>query len=257
MTPPLWTLSLYQAVMILAAVLSVPCLLMYRNRWMNRAGSFLMVGVTVAWASRLNVASHLPMFGAYESALSLAFFTGVILLLESRDQSYFSFYPSIVALLLYHGGRYSSNVYALTISERGFWVHLHSLAAFVSFGLAVLLVFASVLTLLKREVEIKKILLIFYLFYTLTIISGSFYSFLLFGKPWTFDPIETMNLASFLALTTLLHVVSFENWSPRKTAPWTILCCLLLVLAYRLILLFPPESTYHIFDIDLRIHVTK
>ena len=259
MTTPGWFIDLYQAAMISALILSIPSVLMYSNRWTNRVAVLIFGVVAVTWISRYAITGHFPMFGAYESALSLAFFSGTILLPASKlhQQSYLSFYPSIVAALLYHGKRYSSTIYALTISERGFWVHLHAIVAFVCFGLAVLLFLASVLVLLGNNAPIKKLLLFFYLLYTLTIITGSFYEFLLFGRVWSFDPIETMNLACFLGFTTLAHMISFQNWAPRRIASWSIFCSLLLVAAYRLILIFPPETTYHIFDIDLRIHLVR
>jgi hypothetical protein len=40
-----------------------------------------------------------------------------------------------------------------------------------------------------------------------------------------------------------------------KARPWNLLGVLLLVLAYRLILIFPPTSTCHLLDIDLRMHI--
>jgi ABC-type transport system involved in cytochrome c biogenesis permease subunit len=223
----------------------------------QRGGAVVLFPVAAAWVLRFAITGHFPIFGAYESALSLVFFTGITLWLGGRisKQPLLCLYSPIVAGMLIHGSRYSREIWALTISERGFWVHLHAIFAFVAFGLAMCLLSASFLVLLGRNAPMKKITLILVTFYALNIISGSFYRFLLFGTAWSFDPIEAMNLACFLALTTLIHLMSFTRLPAKKAAAWSIVCVVLFVLAYRLILVFPGWSSYHILDIGLRSHI--
>jgi len=220
-------------------------------------GVVMLFPVTTAWAFRISTTGHLPIFGAYESAMSLAFFAGITLWFASRfyKRALLCLYPPIVAFLFLHGSQYSQEIWALTISERGFWVHLHAIFAFVAFGLAMCLLSAAFLVLIGRDAPLKKITLILIAFYALNIISGSFYRFLLFGSAWSFDPIEAMNLACFFALTTLIHLMSFTRLDEKKAAAWSIVCVVLLVLAYRLILIFPGWSSYHILDIALRSHI--
>jgi ABC-type transport system involved in cytochrome c biogenesis permease subunit len=259
MTPPDWLLAAYELLIWTALVLSLVGLVLRSLTVAHRCGMVLTALVLAVWLLRFWKARHLPMFGAYESALSLACFAGIVMLIYSfrqRQSNPFLFiYPPAVFLLLLHGSRYSAEIWALTISERGFWVHLHAIAAFAAFGVALCLAAASVLVLINRQLQLHGLLLNFMLLYTLTIVSGSFYRFLLFGDAWSFDPMESMNLACFLAFTTLLHLTISRQWPARKTAGWSLFCLLLLVLAYRLILVFPAWSSYHILDIDLRSHI--
>jgi ABC-type transport system involved in cytochrome c biogenesis permease subunit len=258
MTPPDWLLAAYELLIWTALVLSLVGFALRSLTVVHRSGVVLALLVSVVWLLRFWKARHLPMFGAYESALSLACFAGIVMLIYSyrqRQSPFLFLYPPAVFMLLLHGSRYSPDIWALTISERGFWVHLHAIAAFAAFGVALCLAAASVLVLAKREQQLHGLLLTFMLLYTLTITSGSFYRFLLFGDAWSFDPMESMNLACFLAFTTLLHLTISRQWPGRKTAGWSLFCLLLLVLAYRLILVFPAWSSYHILDIDLRSHI--
>ena len=257
MTPPQTQIVLDTAVIALGLGLSLLSLARRSIPFAHRAGVAVAVLVLAAWSLRFWSAGHFPIFGAYESALSLACFGGLALWLvglRSRQPLAWLF-PAMAALLLLHGGLYSREIWALTISERGFWVHLHAIFAFAAFALGMCLVSASILVFRGYRPPLRPILLGFAALYALNIVSGSYYRFLLFGVPWSFDPIEAINLACFLAFTTLIHMVSFRRWSPKKTAAWSIVCFVFLVLAYRLILVFPSWSSYHILDIGIRTHI--
>ena len=85
--------------------------------------------------------------------------------------------------------------------------------------------------------------------------SGSFYKFLLFGRAWSFDPIETLGLVAWVAYGGLLHMHVFAGWEGRRLAAWSFALFVILVVSYRGIVYFPSWSTYHIFDMDLRMHL--
>ncbi len=61
---------------------------------------------------------------------------------------------------------------------------------------------------------------------------------------------------AWLAYGTLLHMQLLAGWEGRRLAVWCLSLFLLLIVSYRGIVYFPAWSTYHIFDMDLRIHVT-
>ena len=86
--------------------------------------------------------------------------------------------------------------------------------------------------------------------------SGSFYKFLLFGKAWSFDPIETMGFIAWVAYGTLLHMNLFAGWKGRQLAKWCLFLFVLLVVSYRGIVYFPSWASYHILDMDLRLHLS-
>ena len=62
-------------------------------------------------------------------------------------------------------------------------------------------------------------------------------------------------LIAWIAYGTLLHMHLFAAWRGRRLAAWCLGLFALLVVSYRGIVYFPPVSTYHIFDMNLRIHV--
>ncbi|NIP15989.1 MAG: hypothetical protein GWN02_07605, partial [Gemmatimonadetes bacterium] len=72
---------------------------------------------------------------------------------------------------------------------------------------------------------------------------------------WSFDPIETLGFVAWMAYGTLLHLHLMAGWEGRRLASWCAALFVLLTVSYRAIVYFPPSSTYHIFDMDLRIHV--
>jgi ABC-type transport system involved in cytochrome c biogenesis permease subunit len=85
--------------------------------------------------------------------------------------------------------------------------------------------------------------------------SGSIYKFLLFGRAWSFDPIETLGLVAWVAYGSLLHMHLLSGWNGRRLAYWCVGLFVLLIVSYRVIVYFPSWSTYHIFDMDIRMHV--
>ena len=94
-----------------------------------------------------------------------------------------------------------------------------------------------------------------FLLHTAMLASGSFYKFLLFGQAWSFDPVETLGLLVWLAYGTLLHLHMMAGWEARRLAGWCLGVFVLLIVSYRGIVYFPAWSTYHIFDMDLRMHI--
>ena len=59
-----------------------------------------------------------------------------------------------------------------------------------------------------------------------------------------------------MAYGTLLHMVLFAGWEGRRLAAWCVGLFFVLVVSYRGIVYFPAWATYHIFDMDLRIHLS-
>jgi len=220
-----------------------------------------------AWIVRWSVAGHLPLFGTYESALSLA----VAVLLGGLLARYRSTGPpgiwpvacGAAALLVAHGLRFDPTAYALTISERSWVVDVHAILAWAAFGgLLVNAGFAlrRLVGRLSDESRIDRLLSfslsLGFLLHTGMMVSGSFYKFLLFGQAWSFDPIESLGFVAWVSYGTLLHMHLFAGWEGRRLAKWCIGLFIVLIVSYRGIVYFPAWSTYHIFDMDLRMHLT-
>lgn len=245
-------------------------LLRGRPSW-GRAAGYLAWGygaaIVVAWALRYRLAGHLPLFGTYESALSLALTLMLVAiaweLVARRELPLAPMAALLSGVLLLHGDAYDPTPYALTISERSWVVDVHSWVAWMAFAvLAINAILAARLLLRTHEGDdegdrglLFSLELGFFL-HTAMLASGSFYKFLLFGSAWSFDPIETLGFVAWMAYGTLLHLHFFARWRGRRLGAWCVALFVLLVISYRGIVYFPAWSTYHIFDMDLRLHVT-
>jgi ABC-type transport system involved in cytochrome c biogenesis permease subunit len=230
-------------------------------------GLVCFVVVLGGWLARWRIAGHLPLFGTFESSLSLALAVLLsALVVWSRSGRRAAPWPiacGVSAALVAHGFGFDRTVYALTISESSWVVDLHALCAWAAFGvLAINAGFALHRILVGGEEALAAdrrlawSLGLGFLFHTAMMVTGSFYKFLLFGRAWSFDPIETLGLVAWLAYGTLLHMQLLAGWGGRRLAVWCLSLFVLLIVSYRGIVYFPAWSTYHIFDMDLRIHVT-
>lgn len=228
------------------------------------AGPGLCALTAIAWGFRAWEAGHLPLFGTYESALSLALAVvaaGVVLDLWTHQRPGLApVFALVAAALLVHGYRFDATPYALTISERSLAVDLHAVVSWVAFGAltanAALSVRALVVApgaggeqLLTRSLELG------FFLHTAMLVSGSFYKFLLFGKAWSFDPIETLGMLTWVAYGTLLHLALLGGWRGKRLAQWSLFVFVWLIISYRLIVYFPAWASYHIFDLNLRLHL--
>ncbi len=225
----------------------------------NLFGIISFYFLTILWALRFYNSQHLPFFGAYESSLSILFFSGLVLYFTKllKKENYFFLYPLLSLFFLIHSSFYSNKIWAMTISERSIFIYFHAIFAYISFGLNFLSLNISILKLFKKDTKINLVnsLLLFFFFYTLMFSIGVIYRFFLFGKFFSFDPMESIHLFIFLIYTTLIHNGIFYKWEDKRLAKGVIFCFILFTISYRIILLFPPQSTYHIIDIEKRLHI--
>jgi len=226
----------------------------------------LALAVT-AWLGRWRLAGHLPLFGTYESALSLAvavLSAGLIArLVWPEGRIAWPMAGAVAAATVAHGRLFSTDAYALTISERSWVVDVHAVMAWAAFGcLAVNAGLALQRVVVRRpsgawaDRALTGSLGLGFLLHSAMLASGSLYKFMLFGSAWSFDPIETLGFVAWVSYGTLLHMHLLAGWPARRLAGWCLALFVILVLSYRGIVYFPSWSTYHIFDMDLRLHVT-
>ena len=266
-----WLASVLVALSVIASATGFAAWLRPGSLRLQLAGDLLgppcLVLGLLAWGVRWRLAGHLPLFGTYESSLSLA----VAVLLASALARFL--YPRPVgtwpvaccatALVVAHGLSFDATAYPLTISERSWVVDVHAFLAWAAFGGLLVNAGFALLRLTGRfrdEARIDRLLALSlslgFLLHTSMLVSGSFYKFLLFGHAWSFDPIETLGLVAWIAYGTLLHMHLFAGWDGHRLARWCVGVFVLLLISYRGIVYFPAWSTYHIFDMDLRMHLT-
>jgi ABC-type uncharacterized transport system permease subunit len=228
-----------------------------------------MVGLALAlaaWIVRWRAAGHLPLFGTYESSLSLA--AAVLLgalVARLRVRVAAGVWPPacvVAGLIVAHALPYDRTIYPLTISERSWVVEIHAWIAWAAFAALSINAALALMRIVRGEWAhfsnrwLSFSLSLGFALHTAMMATGSFYKFLLFGQAWNFDPIETLGFVAWVAYGTLLHMHLFAAWEGARLARWCLAVFVLLVVSYRGIVYFPSWSTYHIFDMDLRTHIT-
>ncbi len=240
---------------LLCALVAAP-VLGGRAPWRSRAAAVVLaVAAAGVWIARFPEAGHLPLFGTYENALSVALATTIAGACWPRAATVTSL---VAALVLAQGVAYDPTPYALTISERSLVVDVHAIlawAAFAVFAVALGLALRVAFQRERSEPQLERILTLGFVLHTAMIVSGSLYKFMLFGTVWSWDPIETMALITWLAYGTLLHMPLLAGWSSCRLARWSLGTFAVLAVSYRAIVYFPSFATYHVFDLALKLHL--
>jgi ABC-type transport system involved in cytochrome c biogenesis permease subunit len=255
----------YLALTIVAALSGAFGLLAIRRAAVARASlltsDFVALLSLALWVWRWIAAGHLPLFGTFENALSVAAATLVAgAAFDARRRAVLAAPAAslFAAIVLAQGFAYDPAIYELTISERSLVVDLHAILAWLAFGVfavnCALAARAAFTRDEKTQPFLESTLTLGFVLHTAMIATGSLYKFMLFGKAWSFDPIETMAFTAWLLYGTLLHMLLLAGWSARRFARWSIAAFVVLFVSYRAIVYFPPSSTYHVFDLDLKLH---
>jgi ABC-type uncharacterized transport system permease subunit len=86
--------------------------------------------------------------------------------------------------------------------------------------------------LLEMEALLFRILLAAFILLTLTVLSGVFFSELLFNKPLTFTHKNVFAILSWLIFGGLLAGHHLRGWRGKKAVRWTLAGFFMLLLAY-------------------------
>lgn len=249
-------------------------------------GRLSMAAVTIGFAAqsismiaRWAAVGHPPVFGTFENTLAGAWFVvgaGLVVGYRWRLGSNLTAGSALMAILiLWFGLRFDQTEYPLTISERSLWVDLHATAAWfayaalsMAFILAVMVVAGRIEQLRSRlrisadfstteaiDELLFKLMVFAFVMQTAMLVTGSYYEFLVFGRWWGWDPVESLSLAAWLMTSLFIHLRRSFAWRERPLAVIVIISFILAVIASWLLVYFPPGNTFHVFDILSREHV--
>lgn len=258
--------------------------------WLKREGSSILlmgVGIITHAASagiRWYGIGHPPVFGTYEATLAGSWFLLLYTAFSYRSiHGYFRLLvlttvPLAVLLLLY-GLTFNTERIPLTISERSLWVDFHALFSWLAFGsytAAACLAGIYLLAVMGQwswasgkqdqkpgtwnlEPEILDDLVFRYINigfinHMIMFALGSYYSSILFGTWWQWDPVNSTSFITWLAYGLAIHMRLFYGWNGRQGANLAIVAFLTAIVSYWGLIYFPAGSTYHIFDIELKAH---
>ena len=237
----------------------------------------ILITLGAAIALRWQLSGHPPILGVFEATLMAAWTIILYGLLfdrgkDSCDGGLFQRYSSIAALItLLYGLLFDTSVKPLVISEQSLWVYFHALFSWVAYGFYMLSLFAAIVVIFQRDREGKghgrqdirlaivewalhKGLLYGFVAQTVFFILGAYYSTLLHGAWWVWDPVEYLFIISWFLYAIAIHGRIFFAWKSTKVAAWVVAAFVVLLLLYWG-LSFVPWATYHIFDPGIKVHV--
>lgn len=200
--------------------------------------------------------------------------------------------PIALFLLVYGFTFFSTSKIPLTISERSLWVDFHALFSWLAFGsYTVSFCLAGVYFwrsgVRSQESEVEKMrssedennadlnlstsqpLILFpmilddlifryinfgFINHTVMFALGSYYSSILYGSWWQWDLAESTSLITWIAYAMAIHMRLFYGWRGKSGALLSIIAFLTAILSYWGLIYFPPGSTYHVFDLEFKMH---
>lgn len=228
------------------------------------AGGFVVHTVLVAW--RWIATGHVPTIGNFENALAGSWFiVGMVAWAGWRGR-----YPLLAAgampfaLIILGGGALSdTSARPMVTSLQSFWLYVHIFFAWLAYGAYTVACGAGIAYLVKsREkaaphdqealVRLDELMFRSTVFGFITdavmIASGSIWAKNLWGAYWSWDPVETWSLLSWLIYGVALHLRTTMGWRGRKLA-WLLVFAIIGVLVSFWGVNFIMDGSVHVFNV--------
>lgn len=247
---------------------------------------FQLSSVAIRWVG----VGHPPVFGTYEATLIASWFLLLFVAFSWRSvhQQFgplvLTCVPMAMLLLVYGLVFFGTERIPLTISERSLWIDFHALFSWLAFAPFTLAFCLSGFYLwstrsgavrapvpfpgpcesggtvtgpehLSGQPDIIDELACWYINfgfvnYTIMAALGSYYSSILFGIWWRWDPVFSICLIAWLLVGLYAHMRLFYNWSGRKAAWLFVVVFSVINFSYWGLVYLPTGRTFHVFDID-------
>lgn len=214
----------------------------------------LIVGFTFHTFSiitRWVATGHPPVLSGYENSIAGAWFIiflGLLLFIRFKTAGYFFLFLLPAVLLLLGNGLMSGTLHeALKPSFKSPWLGLHVIFAWLAFGSFVISAGISLYYLLlyfkimengeeerlKKLDEINLRLIGFgFISHTVMTSAGAIWAYGLWGSYWSWDPVETWSLITWLAYGLNIHLQLTMNWRGVRAQVLTLLCLIAVVITF-------------------------
>jgi ABC-type transport system involved in cytochrome c biogenesis permease subunit len=235
---------------------------------------------------------HPAVFGTYEATLAASWFLLLFVALSFRSVYgqfrllTLTLVPIALLLLLYGIVFFSTERIPLTISERSLWVDFHALFSWLVFAPFTLAFCLSGYCLWSAEnngagvpnapvdqsapdanrqepqspnsqsglIDELAFRYITFGFFNHSVMFalGSYYSSILFGAWWRWDPAFSIALMAWLLVGAYIHLRLFYNWNGRRAARFYFAVFAAIGFSYWGLAYLPAGQTFHVFDLDVR-----
>jgi ABC-type transport system involved in cytochrome c biogenesis permease subunit len=93
-----------------------------------------------------------------------------------------------------------------------------------------------------------------FIMHTIMFALGCYYSSILYGTWWQWDPAESTSLITWLSVGLYIHMRLFYNWKEKRAAWLFIVIFATVIFSYWGLIYMPAGSTFHVFDLELKAH---
>jgi len=223
----------------------------------------VMHTVLVGW--RWIATGHVPTIGNFENALVGGWFIVVMTLWASWKQRYPLLAAATLpfALLIMGGGAFSdAGPRPMVAALQSFWLYIHIFFAWLAYGAYTVACGAGVVYLsrsgrrkpappeaLTRIEELMERSTVFgFITDAIMIAAGSIWAKNLWGSYWSWDPVETWSLLSWLVYGVALHLRFTMRWGGRRFA-WLLVFAIIGVLISFWGVNLVMEGSAHVFNV--------
>ena len=238
------------------------------NRWISVTPYGLGLGLVlhtavIVW--RVAETGHVPTIGDFENTLMGGWFIVVMSLWTAWKQRYPLFAVATLpfALLILGGGALAdSSPRPMLASLQSFWLYIHIFFAWLAYGGYTVACGAAIVYLtrsgkkrsapgdvLARIDELMFRSTVFgFITDSIMIAAGSIWAKNLWGSYWSWDPVETWSLISWLVYGLAIHLRITLRWGGRRLA-WVLVFAIIGVLVSFWGVNLVMEGTDHFFNV--------
>ncbi len=240
----------------------------------------LMLLVTVGFvlhtatiAARYYAQGHLPWSGDYENGLMGGWFVMVLTVYVVRQQKQLQALAAVTVpftlLMMGFGVMRNPTLGPMAASLKSFWLLIHVYFAWLAFGAFALAMAAGILYLLKEKdaaqpaqnpvygrfpsiTRLDELMFRYIIFGFITdaimIAAGAIWAKDLWGSYWSWDPVETWSLVSWLMYGIIIHLRMTFGWRGRRLSWLTIFAIVGMIITFFGVN-FVVESSFHLFNV--------
>ena len=244
-----WEIVFYWVALVIYALSVGGCVysFVFKNpRVMPKITALVALGFaahTACIVARFQATGHLPWSGHYEYALMGGWFivAGTLFVgWQNRQlQSLAVATVTLVTVMMGYGYMQNPGLTPMAASLKTIWLYIHVYFAWLSFGAYSLAMAAGVLYLLKGKSEALAVpnpaydrfpslgrmdeLIFRYIVFgfitdTIMISAGAIWAKDLWGSYWSWDPVETWSLISWLTYGIIIHLRVTFGWRDKRLA---------------------------------------
>ena len=240
-----------------------------KQKWVTRAPFFVAAGLAlhtllVAW--RWAASGHVPTIGTFENTLAGGWFIAAMTLWAGWRRRF----PLLAAgalpfalIIMGAGALADTDTQPMVASLQSFWLYIHIFFAWLAYGAYTVACGTAIVYLVKSKrgkptnaVELaglEELMFRSTVFGFITdaimIAAGSIWAKNLWGSYWSWDPVETWSLLSWLIYGLALHLRLTLGWRGRRLA-WILVFAILGVLVSFWGVNLLMGGTLHVFTVD-------